>query len=47
MMPGRPDPPDWYDPYAPGAQVCPVCADLESDSHCDGWTSFCECDCAS
>jgi hypothetical protein len=41
------DNPDWYDRYAPGAQVCPRCRKAETEGHCDGWVSFCECDCTS
>ena len=49
-MPGRPAPPDWYDEHGIGAQICPQCTAAETDGtghHCDGWTSFCECDCTS
>lgn len=37
--------PDWYDERSADPQLCPACRPCRARRHCQGGTSFCECDC--
>lgn len=39
------DYPEWYNVESRAQQLCPDCKRLPRPEHCNGETSFCECDC--